>query len=92
MTSTSEPITREAVNEAVKRLVVVESRLRIDSAKVADDEPLSGRLLHVNSLGFVGMLVRLEDELDVTLMDDLFVGRQFHTVADIVDVVMESAK
>jgi acyl carrier protein len=57
-------------------------------SEVADDEPLSGQLLRVNSLGFLGVLVRLEDHLDVTLPDDLFAGRTFATVADLVDVVM----
>jgi acyl carrier protein len=33
------------------------------------------------------MLVRLEDELDVTLPDNLFVNQTFTTVADLVDVV-----
>jgi acyl carrier protein len=36
--------------------------------------------------------MRLEDELDVTLADDLFVGRSFSTVAEVVDVVMGGAR
>ncbi|BCJ67436.1 phosphopantetheine-binding protein [Polymorphospora rubra] len=82
-------VRRAQVNDAVKRLVVRESRLSIAPATVADDEPLNGALLKVNSLGFLGMLVRLEDELDVTLPDDIFAGRAFTTVADLVDVVVE---
>jgi acyl carrier protein len=77
----------EAVALAVKRLVVRESRLSIDPETVADDEPLNGSLLHVTSVGFLGMLVQLEDELGVTLPDDLFAGRTFNTVADLIDVV-----
>lgn len=88
---TAEPIRREAVNEAVKRLVIAESRLRIGSDQVADDELLNGPLLTVNSFGFVGMLVRLEDELDLELADDLFVGKQFHTVGDVVDTILAGA-
>lgn len=84
MTSTS---TREQVNAAVKRLLVLESRASVAPESVPDDEPLNGDLLRVNSLGFLGTLVRLEDELDVTLPDDLFVGRTFNTVADLVDIV-----
>ncbi|MEU7477852.1 acyl carrier protein [Lentzea sp. NPDC042327] len=75
------------IGHVVKKLVIRESRLALDPAELADDEPLNGSLLRINSLGFLGMLVKLEDELDVTLPDDLFAGRKFTTVADIVDVV-----
>lgn len=78
---------RQLVLDVVKRVVISESRLSVGPDRIADDEPLNGALLRVNSLGFLGMLIRLEDELDVTLPDDLFVGRSFHTVADLVDVV-----
>jgi len=78
---------REEVNTAVKKMVVAESRLSIDPATVGDTEPLNGEVLRVTSVGFLSMLIRLEDELGVTLPDDLFAGRSFHTVADLVDVV-----
>jgi|RhiMetdeSRZDD1v2_1073273.scaffolds.fasta_scaffold995207_2 acyl carrier protein len=81
-----------AVNLTVKRVVVRESRLSIDPSQVADDELLRGELLHVTSVGLLGMLVRLEDELGVTLPDDLFAGRSFHTVADLVEVVTSGAR
>jgi len=79
--------TEMAVAVAVKRLVVRESRLSIDPETVTDDELLNGPLLHVTSVGFLGMLVQLEDELGVTLPDDLFAGRTFNTVGDLIDVV-----
>ncbi|MFJ8593532.1 acyl carrier protein [Streptomyces sp. NPDC093598] len=78
---------RTAVATVVKKVVVAESRLSLPPESIPDEEPLVGPLLQVNSLGFVGMLVRIEDELDVTLPDDLFVGRSFRTVADLIDVV-----
>ena len=53
----------------------------------SEDELLNGPLLHVTSVGFLGMLVQLEDELGVTLPDDLFAGRTFNTVGDLIDVV-----
>jgi acyl carrier protein len=81
---------RTTVTGAVKRLLITESRLSVAPAQVADDEPLAGPLLSVNSLGFVGVLIALEDELGLTLPDDLFVGRTFTTVADVVDMVMGS--
>ena len=83
---------RTAVSLAVKRLLVLESRLSMPPEQLSDAEPLTGELLTINSLGFVGMLVRLEDELDVTLPDDLFLGRTFGTVADLVEVVLRGAE
>lgn len=85
-------IGRSAVGDVVKRVVIAESRLSIDPATISDSEPLVGGLLRVNSLGFVGMLVRIEDELDTTLPDDLFVGRSFQTVGDLVDVVLSGTE
>ena len=82
---------RAALSEAVKRVVIAESRLSIDPSKVADDEPLSGSLLRVSSLGFLGMLMRLEDECGLQLPDDLFVGRSFRTVRDLIDVITRAA-
>jgi acyl carrier protein len=89
---TGAPLRRADVLESVKRMMISESRLSVSPDQVADDEPLNGALLRVNSLGFVGVLMRLEDELDVTLADDLFVGRSFSTVAEVVDVVMDGAR
>jgi acyl carrier protein len=83
-------VSRDDAMASVKRMVLLESRLPAHTP-VADDEQLAGPLLAVNSMGFVGVLIRLEDELDVTLANDLFVGRTFHTVADIVDVLVACA-
>lgn len=79
------------VVDAVKRLAIIESRLSLHPTDLADDEPLGGPLLKVSSLGFLGMLMQLEDEVGVALPDDLFVGRRFDTVADIVAVVTAAA-
>jgi acyl carrier protein len=79
---------RAEVTSAVKRMVIIESRLAVPEHRVRDDEPLNGELLRVNSLGFLGMLVKIEDELDVVLPDDLFVSRPVETVADVVDLVL----
>jgi acyl carrier protein len=78
---------RERVAAAVKRLVARESRLSIDPGRIPGSEPLDGPLLRVTSVGLLGMFIRLEDELSLTLPDDLFVGRVLYTVDDIVDVV-----
>lgn len=89
--STVDDIDHASVAESVKRVVIAESRLPLRPSDVADDEPLNGDLLRVNSLGFLGMLVRLEDELSIQLPDDLFVGRSFATVADLVAVVLTAS-
>ena len=78
---------RDEVSLAVRRTVLLESRLSVDPAEITEAEPLNGRMLKISSLGFLGMLVKLEDELDVTLPDNLFVNRTFTTVADLVDVI-----
>ncbi len=78
---------RTEISLAVRRLVLLESRLSMRPEEITEAEPLDGDLLRINSLGFLGMLVRLEDDLDVTLPDNLFVNRSFSTVADLVDVV-----
>jgi acyl carrier protein len=65
----------------------MESRLSVDPASIEASEPLNGRLLRVTSLGLLGMLIKLEDDLGVTLPDDMFHGRRIRTVADLADVV-----
>lgn len=89
--STTESVSPDQVSTAVKRILIDESRIRIEPAELKDNEPLKGSVLNVNSLGFVGVLVRLEDELGVELPDNLFTGRTFTTVEDIVAVVSTAA-
>lgn len=84
--------TPDAVLTAVRKMVVRESRLSIDPETVASDEPLNGRLLRMTSLGLLGMLIRLEDELGVLLPDDLFAGRQIYTVGDLADLIASAAQ
>ena len=80
----------DEISMAVRRIVLLESRLSLDPKEITEAEPLNGALLKVNSLGFLGILVRLEDELDVTLPDNLFLNRTFTTVGDVVDAVGEA--
>ncbi|MEU5084676.1 MULTISPECIES: acyl carrier protein [Streptomyces] len=81
-----------AVATAVKKMLIAESRLTMSPDELSDDEPLNGDVLRVSSLGFLGMLIRLEDALDVTLPDDLFTGKQFRVVSDIVDLVLRDCR
>ncbi|WIM99841.1 acyl carrier protein [Actinoplanes oblitus] len=83
---------RDTVAEAVKRFVIAESRLSIGTGQVGEDERLTGPLLSVTSLGLLGMLLRLEDDLGVTLPDDLFAGPPPGTVRDLVDLVQRAAR
>ncbi|QZL04209.1 acyl carrier protein (plasmid) [Streptomyces sp. BHT-5-2] len=82
---------RSEVATIVKRMLIAESRLTMEPTELRDDEPLTGPVLNVSSFGFVGMFIRLEDELGVELPDDLFIDRVFTTVNDIVNVVSEAA-
>ena len=82
---------RASINEAVKRVALAESRVSAPLSEVADDEMLNGPLLSVNSLGFLGMLMQLEDDCGIALPDDMFVGRSFTTVADLVEIVFAEA-
>ncbi len=82
----------DAVLAVVRKMVVRESRLSIDPETVALAEPLNGALLHMTSLGLLGMLIRLEDELGVMLPDDLFSGGPIHTVGDLAELIARAAE
>ena len=90
--STVEQLSRETVVDAVRRLVVAESRQPIDPATVPEKERLDGKLLRMSSIDVVWLLVRLEDDLVVRLPNDIFVGRRFRTVADFADAVLDGAQ
>jgi acyl carrier protein len=91
MTTDDTALSTQDVSDAVKRMLIAESRITLDPAPLRDDEPLVGPVLNVSSFGFIGMLIRLEDELGVDLPDNLFVNHTFTTVADIVTIVAEGA-
>lgn len=91
MTMPAVPLEAEAVSRAVKSVLLAESRLPLSPDELRGDEPLNGELLRITSMGFLGMLIRLEDALGVTLPDDLFVGRGFSVVEDMVQAVLRGA-
>ncbi|MDH6113894.1 acyl carrier protein [Kitasatospora sp. MAP12-15] len=76
------------VRDCVKRLLGAQCAAALDPADIRDDEPLAGGLLALNSLALLQILVELEDELEVLLPDDIFVGRTFRTVQDLIAVVL----
>jgi acyl carrier protein len=84
-------LSRPTVLDTVRSIVVRESRLSVDPASIDAAEPLDGELLRVTSVGLLGMMIRLEEDLGMTLPDDLFAGRVIRTVGDLVAVV-ESAR
>lgn len=72
---------------AVKQVLLDESRLRMSPDDLRVEEPLNGDLLRVTSVGFLGMLLALEDLLKIELPDDVFVGHTFITVDDVITVM-----
>jgi acyl carrier protein len=78
------------VINCVKRIVISESRLSLGVDELSEDTALQGDVLRIGSLALLGMIVKLEDELDVILPDNLLVGRSFHTLRDVTVVVLSA--
>ncbi|MFF7446074.1 MULTISPECIES: phosphopantetheine-binding protein [unclassified Streptomyces] len=76
----------------VKKVVASASEPPVDPQGLADDEPLNGERLHINSLTLISLLVQVEEETGLALSDELFVGRSFTTVADITAIVAQSSE
>ncbi|MEU0008761.1 acyl carrier protein [Streptomyces sp. NPDC006314] len=83
---------RDGIAEAVKRVVIAERGLALQPSELSDDEPLGGETLRISSMRLLGIFTRLEDELDSPLPDDLFAGRSYETVRDLVDLAVEGAE
>jgi acyl carrier protein len=90
--STVDELTRETVLDAVRTLLVADSRQRIDPETLAEHEPLDGERLRLTSVDAVWVLVRLEADLAVRLPDDIVVGRRFRRVRDFVDAVLAGVR
>lgn len=83
----SEQQQKTMVAEIVKRAIIDEARVNIAPQQLSDDESLNGTLLRITSLSFVGMLMTLEDELDIKLEDELFMQMKFTLVSDLINFV-----
>jgi len=81
-------LNRDGIIYLIKNAIIAELRLSISPKSITDEESLNGDLLKINSLCFVKIMIRLEEELDVTLPDDLFVGRPPTTVTDLLSIVL----
>ncbi|GAA1946317.1 hypothetical protein GCM10009837_85490 [Streptomyces durmitorensis] len=82
-------LARDTVAASVKRLLSAQAVTAVDD--IREDEPLVGERLQVNSLAVLSVLVELEDELATQFPDDLFAGRSFETVRDLIDIVLTGA-
>ncbi|MYS21748.1 acyl carrier protein [Streptomyces sp. DvalAA-14] len=80
------------MTRVVKKTAAAASQPPFDPAALSDDEALNGDRLRINSLSLVGLLVDVEEELGATFPDDLFVGRSFATIADLVAVVEQGCE
>ncbi|MDG4809354.1 acyl carrier protein [Micromonospora sp. WMMD1120] len=83
---------RATVADTVKRLAIAHSKLTISTDGITEAEPLAGPLLDVTSLGLLTVLLKIEEELGVTLPDDLFSAPLPRTVGDLVDLVQRAAR
>ncbi|MGX1885241.1 acyl carrier protein [Streptomyces sp. NPDC055287] len=83
---------RDSIAGEVKRVVIAERGLSLRPSDLADDEPLGGELLKISSMALLGILTRLEDELSTGLPDDLFAGREYRTVHDLIVLAADGAE
>jgi acyl carrier protein len=80
-------LSKAEVASAVKRVLVLEARSNLDPETLADDEPLNSELLRITSMSFIGVILSLEEELNITLEDELFMKTTFTTVGDVVGLI-----
>lgn len=78
---------KEDVVRTVKQVLIQEARVNITPDMLADDEPLNSEILRITSLSFIGIVLALEDELDIRLEDELFMKTKFTTVDDLADFI-----
>ncbi|MGW1818789.1 acyl carrier protein [Streptomyces sp. NPDC002125] len=83
---------RDSIAGEVKRVVIAERGLALQPSELADGEPLDGELLKISSMALLGILTRLEDELSTGLPDDLFAGRSYKTVHDLIVLACDGAE
>ncbi len=61
---------RRELNERIKQIIVKNLDLDRDPALIADDQPLFGRGLGLDSLDALEIVVSIEEEFGVTIHDD----------------------
>lgn len=80
-------LSRVEIAQHVKRILIQEARINLQPEQLAEDEPLNGELLRITSLSFLGMIMTLEDELAITMADELFMKTQFGNVGDLISFI-----
>lgn len=78
------------IRTLVVQALVTESENDRPAAEVADDVPLDGQGLALNSLGFVRAMVELEDSLNVELQEAVVLSGDLSTVGDVVRFVRQA--
>jgi acyl carrier protein len=78
---------RQHVAYVVKQILINEARVNITPDHLSDDQTLNSELLRINSLSFLGVIISLEEALDIRLEDELFMKTKFATVGDLVDFI-----
>jgi len=78
---------KQDIVRTVKEILIQEARVNITPDMLADDEPLNSDTLRINSLSFIGIVLALEDGLDIRLEDELFMKTKFTTVDDLADFI-----
>jgi acyl carrier protein len=81
--------------ETVRKLAVqalLDARQRnFTGAAITDETPLGDAGLGVNSLTLMRALMKIEDRLNITLVDAVVAGAKFKTVGEIVELVCRVA-
>jgi acyl carrier protein len=80
-------MTRDEIATIVKNILISEAHINIQPDAVAEDEALNSDLLRITSLSFLGIILSIEEALDISLEDELFMKTQFRTVGDLVNFI-----
>ncbi|RJX21255.1 MAG: acyl carrier protein [Ammonifex sp.] len=78
------------VEDWVKKMIVEVGRLSIPADEIDIEEPLVGGKVDIDSLGFIELMLSVEENLNVEIPEDVW--KQTHTVRDIARVLVEHVK
>ena len=81
------PLSRSEIATIVKNILISEAHINLQPEEIGEDELLHSDLLRISSLSFLGIILSLESELDITMEDEVFMKTQFRTVGDLVNFI-----
>ncbi|HEY0605653.1 MAG TPA: acyl carrier protein [Herpetosiphonaceae bacterium] len=81
------PLSRSEIATIVKNILISEAHINIRPEAISEDEALHSELLRITSLSFLGIILSLEEALDISMEDELFMKTQFRTVGDLVNFI-----